>query len=67
MTILIKSSNEHTISMIKEVKRNDDLRAVKKVYDDKSIAPDVRLFEIACNLHLNKYCKEVERKVKLGN
>ena len=64
-TILIKGPNEHTISMIKEATR-DGLRAVKNVYDDKSIVPGAGSFEVACNLHLNEYCKEVEGKAKLG-
>jgi len=64
-TILIKGPNEHTISMIKEATR-DGLRAVKNVYDDKAIVPGAGSFEVACNLHLNEYCKEVEGKAKLG-
>ena len=51
--------------MIKEAAR-DGLRAVKNVYDDKSVVPGAGSFEIACNIHLNEYCKEVEGKAKLG-
>lgn len=64
-TILIKGPNEHTISMIKEAAR-DGLRAVKNVYDDKSVVPGAGSFEIACRAHLNEYCNEVTGKAKLG-
>lgn len=64
-TILIRGPNEHTISMIKEATR-DGLRAVKNVYDDKAVVPGAGSFEIACNLHLNEYCKEVTGKAQLG-
>lgn len=64
-TILIKGPNEHTISMIKEATR-DGLRAVKNVYDDLSVVPGAGSFEVACSIHLNEYCKEVEGKAKLG-
>lgn len=42
-TILIKGPNEHTIAMIKEATR-DGLRAVKNVYDDKSVVPGAGSF-----------------------
>lgn len=64
-TILIKGPNEHTISMLKEATR-DGLRAVKNVYDDKAVVPGAGSFEIACNTHLNEYCKDVQGKAKLG-
>lgn len=64
-TILVKGPNEHTISMIKEATR-DGLRAVKNVYDDKSVIPGAGSFEIACNAHLIEYSKSVEGKAKLG-
>lgn len=51
--------------MIKEATR-DGLRAVKNVFDDKSVVPGAGSFEIACNVHLNEYCKDVEGKAKLG-
>ena len=51
--------------MIKEATR-DGLRAVKNVYDDKSVIPGAGSFEIACKAHLNEYCNQVEGKAKLG-
>lgn len=51
--------------MIKEATR-DGLRAVKNVYDDKSVVPGAGSFEVACCLHLNEYCKEVSGKAQLG-
>jgi len=51
-TILIKGPNEHTIAMIKDAIR-DGLRAVKNVYDDKSIVPGAGSFEIAAYCHLH--------------
>ena len=51
--------------MIKEATR-DGLRSVKNVYDDKAIVPGAGSFEIAANLHLHEYCKDVEGKSKLG-
>jgi len=44
--------------MIKEATR-DGLRAVKNVYDDKSVVPGAGSFEIACNAHLTEYAKTV--------
>ena len=51
--------------MIKEATR-DGLRAVKNVYDDKAVVPGAGSFEVACNLHLNEYCKEISGKAQLG-
>lgn len=62
---MIKGPNEHTIAMIKDAVR-DGLRAVKNVYDDKAVVPGAGSFEIACNEHLNEYCKSIDGKAKLG-
>lgn len=51
--------------MIKQATR-DGLRAVKNVYDDKSVVPGAGSFQVACNIHLNEYLKGVEGKAKLG-
>ncbi len=62
---MIKGPNDHTIAQIKDAVR-DGLRAVKNVYDDKAVVPGAGSFEIACNIHLTEYCKDVEGKAKLG-
>lgn len=64
-TILIKGPNEHTIAMIKDAVR-DGLRAVKNVYDDKSVIPGAGSFEVGCNIHLTEYGKTVAGKAQLG-
>jgi T-complex protein 1 subunit zeta len=51
--------------MIKDAVR-DGLRAVKNVYDDKSVVPGAGSFEIACNIHLTEYGKSVAGKAQLG-
>lgn len=42
------------------------MRAVKNVYDDKSVVPGAGSFEIACSVHLLEYANSVEGKAKLG-
>ena len=64
-TILIKGPNEHTIAMVKEAVR-DGLRAVKNVYDDKSVIPGAGAFEVAAYCHLDKFKDEVKGKSKKG-
>lgn len=64
-TILIKGPNEHTIAMIKEAIR-DGLRAVKNVFDDKSVIPGAGSFEIAAYVNLQKFKDTVKGKAKMG-
>jgi len=64
-TILIKGPNEHTIQQIKDAAR-DGLRAVKNVYDDKSVIPGAGAFEVSCSLMLQKFKASVPGRAKLG-
>lgn len=64
-TILIKGPNKHTIAQIKEAAR-DGLRAVKNVFDDKSVIAGAGAFEVACSINLHKFKESVAGRAKLG-
>ena len=65
-TILLKGSNDHTISQLKDAVR-DGLRAVKNVLTDKGVVPGAGAFEVALYKHLNDVCKKtVEGRAKRG-
>lgn len=65
-TILLKGSNDHTISQLKDAVR-DGLRAVKNVLTDKAVVPGAGAFEVALYKHLNDVVKKtVEGRAKRG-
>jgi T-complex protein 1 subunit zeta len=65
-TILIKGPNEHTIAQVKDAIR-DGLRAMKNVFDDKSVVPGAGAFELATSAFLSDYGRDhVEGKAVLG-
>jgi len=64
-TILVKGPNDHTIAQLKDAIR-DGLRAVKNVYDDKSVVPGAGAFEIAAYCALSSHKDTITTKEKLG-
>merc|ERR1712187_533458 len=64
-TILIKGSNDHGITQMKDALR-DGLRAVENVVKDEAVVPGAGAFEIAAHVHLEKFKKTVQGKPRLG-
>lgn len=64
-TILITGPNDHTIRQIKDA-IHDGLRAILNLVVDKAVLPGAGAFEIAANLHLQKFKKQVQGRAKLG-
>jgi T-complex protein 1 subunit zeta len=64
-SILVKGPNDHTIRQIKDAVQ-DGLRAVKNVFEDKSIVYGAGAFEMAASLDLMKFKSQVEGRAKLG-
>jgi T-complex protein 1 subunit zeta len=65
VTILIKATNKHTLTQIKDAV-HDGLRAIKNTLDDKSLVPGAGAFEVAAHASLLKYKAEVKGKAQLG-
>merc|ERR1712176_1335715 len=64
-TILIKGPNEHSIGQMKDALK-DGLRSVVNMVEDESIVPGAGAFEIAANVHLDKFKRSVQGKPRLG-
>lgn len=65
VTILIKATNKHTLTQIKDAVY-DGLRAIKNTFDDKSLVPGAGAFEVAAYASLLKFKAEVKGKAQLG-
>ncbi|XP_054166809.1 T-complex protein 1 subunit zeta-like [Oppia nitens] len=65
VTILIKGPNKYSIVQVKDA-IHDGLRAIKNVFDDKSVVPGAGAFEVALYSALIDYKKEVKGKAQLG-
>jgi len=64
-TLLVKGSNDHGISQMKDALR-DGLRAVQNTLEDEAVVPGAGAFELAAHVHLEEFKKSVTGKPRLG-
>jgi len=64
-TVLCKGPNEHSIAQMKDALK-DGLRSVANTVEDECVVPGAGAFEIAVNVHLDKFKRTVKGKARLG-
>jgi len=64
-TVLCKGPNEHSIAQMKDALK-DGLRSVANTVEDECVVPGAGAFEIAVNVHLDKFKRTVQGKARLG-
>merc|ERR1712176_542010 len=64
-TVLIQGSTDHAIAQMKDAIK-DGLRSVQNTIEDEALVPGAGAFEIAANVHLDKFKRSVQGKPRLG-